>query len=70
MGANCVWSFAWVEDVAAAHVAALERGRAGARYFLGGENRPQMAAFEAVRDADRPPRCRAASPRRWVWRRA
>lgn len=49
MGANCVWSFAWVEHVAAAHVAALERGRAGARYFLGGENRPQMAAFEAVR---------------------
>lgn len=49
IGADCLWSFAWVEHVAAAHVAALERGRVGARYFLGGENLPQMAAFEAVR---------------------
>jgi farnesol dehydrogenase len=49
IGADCLWSFAWVEHVAAAHVAALERGPAGARYFLGGENLPQMAAFEAVR---------------------
>jgi NAD+-dependent farnesol dehydrogenase len=50
IGANCVWSFAWVEHVATAHVAALERGRPGERYFLGGENVPQVAAFEAVRD--------------------
>jgi farnesol dehydrogenase len=50
IGAGCVWSFAWVEHVAAAHVAALERGRVGARYLLGGENLPQMAAFEAVRE--------------------
>ena len=27
-----------VEDVARAHVTALERGRAGERYILGGEN--------------------------------
>jgi dihydroflavonol-4-reductase len=27
-----------VEDVAAAHVAALERGQAGERYLIGGEN--------------------------------
>jgi farnesol dehydrogenase len=49
VGARRTWSFAWVEQVAAAHVAALERGRAGERYFLGGENRPQMAVFEALR---------------------
>ncbi len=50
IGADRVWSFAWVEDVAAAHVAALERGRAGERYFVGGENERQMVLFEALRD--------------------
>jgi nucleoside-diphosphate-sugar epimerase len=50
IGAGCVWSYAWVEDVAAAHVAAVERGRPGARYMLGGENLPQMRAYELVRD--------------------
>ncbi len=50
IGADRIWSFAWVEDVAAAHVAALERGRAGERYFVGGENQRQMAVFEALRD--------------------
>lgn len=33
-----LWSYAFADDVAAAHVAALERGRAGERYFLAGEN--------------------------------
>lgn len=33
-----LWSYAYVDDVAAGHVAALERGRAGQRYFLCGEN--------------------------------
>ena len=50
VGADCVWSFAWVDDVARAHVAALERGRPGERYRLGGENYPQMRVFELVRD--------------------
>lgn len=49
IGADRVWSFAWVDDVAAAHVAALERGRPEARYCLGGENARQMAMFEVVR---------------------
>jgi NAD+-dependent farnesol dehydrogenase len=49
IGGGRTWSFAWVEEVAAAHVAALERGRPGARYCLGGENLPQMALFQAVR---------------------
>ena len=50
VGADCVWSYAWVEEVARGHVAALERGRPGDRYLLGGENAPQMRAFEYVRD--------------------
>ncbi len=33
-----LWSYAYVEDVAAGHVDALERGRAGERYLLAGEN--------------------------------
>lgn len=50
VGSHCVWSYSWVEDVAAAHVAALARGDAGARYFLGGENAPQMRVFEILRE--------------------
>lgn len=50
VGARCLWSCAWVEEVAAAHVAAIERGTPGARYVLGGENAPQMRIFEVVRD--------------------
>ena len=33
-----LWSYTFADDVAAAHVTALERGRAGERYFLCGEN--------------------------------
>lgn len=33
-----LWSYSFVDDVAAGHAAALERGRAGERYFLCGEN--------------------------------
>jgi farnesol dehydrogenase len=50
VGAAHRWSYAYVDDVAEGHVAALERGRAGARYLLGGENAPQMRVFEIVRD--------------------
>jgi farnesol dehydrogenase len=50
LGAECRWSYAFVGDVAAGHVAALERGRIGGRYQLGGENARQMAVFEIVRD--------------------
>ncbi len=49
VGADRVWSYAWVEDVARGHVAALERGRPGGRYWLGGENCRQMRVFELVR---------------------
>jgi farnesol dehydrogenase len=50
VGADCVWSYAWVDDVARAHVAAVERGRPGGRYRLGGENHRQMRVFELVRE--------------------
>jgi farnesol dehydrogenase len=50
IGADRVWSYAFVDDVAEGHVAALERGRIGERYVLGGENAPQIRVFEIVRD--------------------
>jgi len=49
IGGDRQWSFAYVEDVAAAHVAALTRGEPGREYALGGENVPQMRLFEILR---------------------
>jgi farnesol dehydrogenase len=51
VGADRPWSFAFVDDVAAAHVAALGRGQAGDEFALGGENVPQMRLFELLREA-------------------
>ena len=51
IGAERIWSFAWVEDVAAAHVAALERASAGTAYDLGGDNLPQVRPFELLHAA-------------------
>ena len=48
VGADRVWSFSYIEDVAAAHVAALESGVPGRRYLLGGEEAPQMRVFDIV----------------------
>lgn len=50
VGAERIWSFAYIDDVAAAHVAAVERGLPGRRYPLGGDNAPQMRPFELVRE--------------------
>lgn len=50
VGAARRWSYAYVDDVAEGHVAALERGRSSERYLLCGENAPQMRVFEIVRD--------------------
>jgi farnesol dehydrogenase len=44
------WSYSYVDDVAAGHCAALERGRIGGRYVLGGENASQQRVFEIVRE--------------------
>ena len=49
IGANRFWSFAYVEDVAAAHVTAIESPAAAGEYSLGGENAPQMRIFEILR---------------------
>jgi len=49
VGPELPWSYAYVDDVAEGHCAALERGAAGDRYMLGGENAPQRRVFEIVR---------------------
>jgi len=51
------WSYAYIDDVAAGHGEALERGRVGGRYALGGENAPQRRVFEIVQQLTgrRPP---------------
>ena len=50
IGAERIWSYAYVTDVAAAHVTALERPELQGEFLLGGENVPQMRVFEIVRD--------------------
>jgi farnesol dehydrogenase len=43
-----LWSYAFVDDVAEGHAAALERGRAGQRYFLAGDNVTMSALFATL----------------------
>lgn len=50
VGADRPWSYAWIDDVAAAHVSAAARAAAGSAYVLGGENAPQVRVFEIVRE--------------------
>lgn len=50
IGPERPWSYAFVDDVAAGHRAALERGAIGGRYILGGENATQYRLFDFVRD--------------------
>ena len=50
IGADRRWSYAYVDDVADAHVRALSRGGVGQEYLLGGENAPQMRVFEILRE--------------------
>jgi farnesol dehydrogenase len=49
IGPERLWSYAFIDDVADAHVRALTCGTAGEEYMLGGENAPQMRVFEIVR---------------------
>lgn len=58
VGPEHAWSYSYVSDVAAGHCAALERGRLGARYILGGENATQAELFALVEKLTgrRPPR--------------
>jgi NAD+-dependent farnesol dehydrogenase len=48
IGSENFWSYAYIDDVAAGHCAALERGVPGARYLLGGENATQTRIFDIV----------------------
>jgi len=50
IGADRPWSYAFVEDVAAAHCAAIERAPDAARYVLGGENASQAQLFRLVEE--------------------
>lgn len=58
VGPELPWSYAFVEDVASGHCAAVERGAEGAAYVLGGENAPQQRVFDLVRSMTgrKPPR--------------
>jgi farnesol dehydrogenase len=56
---NQRWSFAYNADVVAAHLAAVERGRPGQEYILGGDNRSLNDFFRVLGDLTgvrRPPR--------------
>jgi nucleoside-diphosphate-sugar epimerase len=47
-GGRAVWCYGYVDDVAEAHCTALERGTAGARLAIPGDNRTGMQFFEEV----------------------
>jgi farnesol dehydrogenase len=49
VGPEYPWSYSFVDDVAAGHRAALERGDIGGRYVLGGENATLYRVFDIVR---------------------
>jgi farnesol dehydrogenase len=50
IGADRCWSYAYVNDVADAHVSALTPDDPTGEYLLGGDNAPQLRVFEVVRD--------------------
>ena len=50
VGADRCWSFAWIEDVAEAHVSALDHHAPATEYAVGGPNERQMRLFEIARD--------------------
>ena len=70
------WSYAFVEDVAEGHALALEKGRSGDRFVLGGENATLARVFDLVREITGvpPPRHRipyglasAIGRAQWLW---
>lgn len=68
IGAERIWSFAFVRDVADGHVSALEGTNVRSAYKLGGENLPQMRIFELLRQATGRPLPRRLPP--WLGRLA
>jgi NAD+-dependent farnesol dehydrogenase len=59
-----LWSYSFVEDVARGHALALEKGRAGERYFLCGDNATLGDLFALVQQAAQvaPPRIHIPYP--------
>jgi farnesol dehydrogenase len=66
------WSYAFVEDVAEGHALALEKGRPGETFVLGGQNATLQQVFALVQEISgaKPPRLRipyaAASALGWL----
>jgi len=50
VGPERIWSFAFADDVADAHVAAVTVGDPAREYVIGGVNAPQQTIFEFLRD--------------------
>jgi nucleoside-diphosphate-sugar epimerase len=50
VGADRAWSYAYVDDVADAHVSALSRPLSRGEYVIGGVNARQMHLFEILRE--------------------
>jgi farnesol dehydrogenase len=50
VGADRCWSFAWIDDVADAHVSALDHHAPASEYAVGGPNERQIRLFEIARD--------------------
>ena len=50
VGPEHIWSFAFVEDVADAHVAALTKPAPAREYVIGGVNAPQRSIYEFVNE--------------------
>jgi farnesol dehydrogenase len=70
------WSYAFVEDVAEGHALALDKGQAGDRFVLGGENATLERLFRLVEElaGAKPPRLRipyavasAVGRAQWLW---
>jgi farnesol dehydrogenase len=57
-----IWNYAHVADVARGHRLALERGRAGQDYLLGGENRSMSDFLDLACDLAQRPRLRRHVP--------
>lgn len=45
-----IGNYVWVEDVVNGHILAMEKGRSGERYILGGENATYSALFDIFAD--------------------
>ena len=50
IGAGHLWSYSYIDDVAAAHVTALTHANPAREYVVGGVNAPQQAIYEFLRE--------------------